>query len=523
MSTVVVGSDALNRPATRIDPEEQRDFVVVANRLPVDRSNRDDRTGQWRTSPGGLVSALAPVMRRQAGSWVGWAGSPDNPAETFDHDGMHLVAVSLSDEEVRDYYEGFCNATLWPLYHDAIAPPKFERAWWEAYVSVNERFAAAACRQAAAKAAVWVHDYQLQLVPEMVRRERPDLTVGFFNHIPFPGYEIFAQLPWRRQIVEGLLGADLIGFQRAADATNFLRACRRSAKCQTRGGTVSVTGNAGRRGRRHDRATVAETDRPEVRSVRVRAFPISIDYEGYEAVARRPEVQARAKAIRTELGNPRTVLLGVDRLDYSKGILHRLTAYEELLDEGRLAPPDSVLVQVATPSRDRVLQYQVLREQVQRQVGRVNGNHATLGQPAVTYLNQGLPREEMAALYLAADVMLVTPLRDGMNLVAKEYVTCRHDLGGALVLSEFTGAYHELHQAFVCNPHDIEGLKQTILKAINTPAHDKARIMKALRRRVADHDVDRWATRFLDALAVAPNRPEASIRAHQRHTMARRA
>jgi trehalose 6-phosphate synthase len=215
-------------------------------------------------------------------------------------------------------------------------------------------------------------------------------------------------------------------------------------------------------------------------------------------------------------------MLGVDRLDYTKGIRHRLKAYEELLHDKVIQPPDVTLVQVATPSRERVDAYRELRQQVETTVGRINGEYAPIGSPAVHYQHHSYPQEEMAALYLAADVMLVTPLRDGMNLVAKEYVTCRHDLGGALVLSEFTGAYHELHQAFVCNPHDIEGLKQTILKAINTPAHDKARIMKALRRRVADHDVDRWATRFLDALAVAPNRPEASIRAHHRHTMVKR-
>ena len=216
-------------------------------------------------------------------------------------------------------------------------------------------------------------------------------------------------------------------------------------------------------------------------------------------------------------------MLGVDRLDYTKGIRHRLKAYEELLQEQAIAPPDVTLVQVATPSRERVDAYRELRQQVETTVGRINGEHAPIGSPAVHYLHHSYPQEEMAALYLAADVMLVTPLRDGMNLVAKEYVTCRHDLGGALVLSEFTGAYHELHQAFVCNPHDIEGLKQTILKAINTPAHDKARIMRALRRRVADHDVDRWATRFLDALAAAPSRPEPAIHARQRHTAASRA
>ena len=359
---------------------------------------------------------------------------------------------------------------------------------------------------AAEGATVWVQDYQLQLVPRMVREQRPDLRIGWFNHIPFPAVELFAQIPWRRAILEGLLGADFLGFQRQADAQNFVRACRRLLQVTTRKDTVTMLGRDG-----------------SSHTTRASAIPISIDYRGLETLAKSPAVVDRAAELRHQLGDPRILMLGVDRLDYTKGIRHRLKAYEELLQDKAIQPPDVTLVQVATPSRERVDAYRELRQQVETTVGRINGEYAPIGSPAVHYLHHSYPQEEMAALYLAADVMLVTPLRDGMNLVAKEYVTCRHDLGGALVLSEFTGAYHELHQAFVCNPHDIEGLKQTILKAINTPAHDKARIMKALRRRVADHDVDRWATRFLDALAVAPNRPEASIRAHQRHTMARRA
>ncbi len=199
------------------------DFVVVANRLPLDRVEEADGQVSWRRSPGGLVTALEPVMRQADGAWIGWTGTPGSAPEAFDEAGMRLVPVGLSAEEVRDYYEGFSNATLWPLYHDVIAPPRFRRVWWDAYVKVNERFAEAAAEQSADGATVWVQDYQLQLVPGMLRTRRPDLRIGFFNHIPFPGYEIFAQLPWRRQIVEGLLGADLLGFQRQGDATNFLR------------------------------------------------------------------------------------------------------------------------------------------------------------------------------------------------------------------------------------------------------------------------------------------------------------
>ena len=459
------------------------DFVVVANRLPVDRVPAGSGKKEWRTSPGGLVSALAPIMRRADGVWIGWSGSAGKAPAPFEADGMRLFPVGLSSDEVRDYYEGFSNATLWPLYHDVIAPPEFHRAWWDAYVAVNRRFALAAANQAAPSATVWVHDYQLQLVPGMLRELRADLRIGFFNHIPFPGYEIFAQLPWRRQIVEGLLGADLIGLQRGADVTNFLRACRRAAGLTTRGSQVRV----GRLGE-------------EIREVRAAAFPISIDSASYGELARQDSVRKRAAEIRSALGNPELVFLGVDRLDYTKGILHRLKAYGELLDDGDLETPDAVLVNVASPSRERVEQYRALRDEVELTVARINGTHGELGHPPVNYLHQSYPREEMAALYLAADVMLVTSLRDGMNLVAKEYVAVRHDETGALVLSEFTGAADELGSALIVNPHDIEGLKQAMLHAARIAPREARRRMRSMRKRVREYDVAYWADAFLGAL-----------------------
>ena len=486
------------------------DFVVVANRLPLDRVEDPDGQVSWRRSPGGLVTALQPVMQQADGAWVGWTGSPGPAPEAFDEAGMRLVPVSLSVEEVRDYYEGFSNDTLWPLYHDVIAPPRFRRAWWDAYVRVNRRFAEAAAAQAASGAVVWVQDYQLQLVPGILREQRPDLRIGFFNHIPFPGYEIFAQLPWRRQIVEGLLGADLLGFQRLSDATNFLRACRRAAGLTTRGSLVRVPRNwpadGGREasgnftGRRRTGPVPAQDDRV----VRAGTFPISIDSAGFEAIARRPEVRARAAEIRQALGHPKTVLLGVDRLDYTKGIGHRLKAYGELLQDGRLRSPDDVLVLVASPSRERVEQYRRLRDEVEVTVGRINGEFGEVGSAPVHYLHQSYPQEEMAALYLAADVMLVTSLRDGMNLVAKEYVACRYDESGALVLSEFTGAADELTSAFLVNPHDIAGLKNAIARAARISPAEARRRMRALRRRVREYDVRHWAKTFLDALHGEP-------------------
>jgi trehalose 6-phosphate synthase len=466
----------------------QHRFVVVASRLPVDRTEGPDGEAEWRPSPGGLVSALEPVMREAGGVWIGWSGDAGPAPGPFEVNGLALVGIGLSPEQVRDYYEGFCNATLWPLYHDVIAPPEFHRRWWDAYVTVNRSFAQAAVAQAAPGATVWVHDYQLQLVPQMVREQRHDLRIGFFNHIPFPGYEIFAQLPWRRQVVNGLLGADLVGFQRRADATNFLRACRRSAGLITRGPAIRVGD----------------------REVRAAAFPISIDAEGLEQIAREETVRKRSAEIRLALGEPDTVLLGVDRLDYTKGIPVRLRAYGELLREGRLGPR-VVLVQVASPSRERVGAYRALRDGVEQAVSRINGEDAEVGSTPVHYLHQSYPREEMAALYLAADVMLVTSLRDGMNLVAKEYVACRYDESGALVLSEFTGAADELTGAFLVNPHDIDGLKDAIVRAATITPAEARRRMRLMRKRVREHDVAYWARNFLGTLAQVPDRGPVAV------------
>ncbi len=470
------------------------DFVVVASRLPVDRVEEPDGGTSWRPSPGGLVTALEPVMREAGGVWIGWSGDAGPAPGPFEANGLSLVGIGLSAEEVRDFYEGFCNATVWPLYHDVIASPQFHRHWWEAYVTVNRRFAEAAAEHAARGATVWIHDYQLQLVPQMLRERRSDVRIGFFNHIPFPGYEIFAQLPWRRQVIEGLLGADLVGFQRRADAANFLRACRRATGLTTRGSTIRVGDGDG------------------TREVHAAAFPISIDTATLSEMAEREDVRKRAGEIREALGEPEIVLLGVDRLDYTKGILHRLKAYGELLNQVRLGPPQAVLVQVASPSRERVEAYRELRDEVELTVSRINGQHAEVGSTPVHYLHQSYPREEMAALYLAADVMLVTPLRDGMNLVAKEYVACRNDESGALVLSEFTGAADELSGAFLVNPHDIEGLKDAIVLATVVSSAEGRRRMRSMRRRVREHDVAYWAASFLRTLEHIPaetGRPDA--------------
>ena len=465
------------------------DLVVVANRLPVDFSVSEDGELTWTRSPGGLVTALEPVMQGAAGAWVGWAGAADLDHEPFEADGVHLVPVALSASEIERYYEGFSNDTLWPLYHDVIEAPTYHRLWWDTYRKVNRRFAEEAAAQAAPGAIIWVQDYQLQLVPALLRELRPDVRIGFFNHIPFPPLEIFAQLPWRSQVVHGLLGADVIGFQRASDAANFVRSVRRFTNLTTRGEVITVDEEDGTR-----------------RHVRAAAFPISIDSGHFDKLARSPAVVARAKEIRAEIGNPDVMLLGVDRLDYTKGILHRIKAFGELLQDGRLTVPNVTLVQVASPSRESVGAYQQLREDLELQVGRINGEYGHLGSIPIRYMHHSYPPEEMAALYLAADVMLVTALRDGMNLVAKEYVAARWDERGVLVLSEFTGAADELAGAVSINPHDIDGTKDRIVFAVEMDFREQRKRMRRLRRRVLEDDVQKWSQSFLAVLGAVPTK-----------------
>lgn len=480
--------------ATGVDTDDSTpdtghaDFVVVANRLPIDQVRLPDGTTTWKRSPGGLVTALEPILRKQSGAWIGWPGVPDSDEEPIVQDDLKLYPVRLSAEDVALYYEGFSNATLWPLYHDVIVKPQYHRHWWDRYVEVNRRFAEATSRAAAPGATVWIQDYQLQLVPKMLRMLRPDLTIGFFLHIPFPPVELFMQMPWRTEIIEGLLGADLVGFHLAGGAQNFLILARRLLGANTSRATIGV------------RARFGEVQ-VGFRTVKVGAFPISIDSAELDRKARDKSIRQRARQIRAELGNPRKLLLGVDRLDYTKGIDVRLKAFSELLAEDRADRSDTVLVQLATPSRERVESYIEMREGIERQVGHINGEYGEVGHPVVHYLHRPIPRDDLIAFFVAADVMLVTPLRDGMNLVAKEYVACRGDLGGALVLSEFTGAAAELRTAYLCNPHHTDGVRDAIEQALNQSVEEGRRRMRALRRQVLAHDVDRWARAFLDALA----------------------
>jgi trehalose 6-phosphate synthase len=456
----------------------KRRCVIIANRLPVHRAGLGAE-GAWESSAGGLVTAMMPVLRAERGTWIGWTGYPGAVPRPFSHDGVRIHPVSISREEIKAFYDGMSNRTFWPLYHDAIRTPEFHREWWKPYLAVNERFARVAARVAKRGDLVWIHDYHLQIVPRMLRFMRPDIRIGFFLHIPFPPEELFEWLPWREDILMGLLGADVIGFQTQKAAQNFSRLARQHTSAE---GTDSELTH-------------------QDRTIRVASYPISIDFKWFAEHAEQDATKRAAEQIRKQLGQRRRIILAVDRLDYTKGISIRLEAYEELLKRKPHLAEKCVLVQIAVPSRDGVPDYDDMRSVVEQTVGRINGQFSEPGRVAVHYFHRNLTREQLIAYYAAADIALVTPLRDGMNLVAKEYVACRTNNTGVLVLSEFAGAARELRRALLVNPRDRDQMVRVMEAALRMPHDDANQRMSILRMMVRRHDVYDWSQHFLEDLA----------------------
>jgi trehalose 6-phosphate synthase len=462
-----------------------RPVVAVANRLPVHRVK-----GGWELSPGGLVTALRPVMTSRSGAWVGWDGGAKGSPQRLPDQAIELSPVSLTAAQVRDYYHGFANRTLWPLLHHAIEKSVFDRSWWNSYAEVNRRFADATVTalEHNPDAVLWVHDYHLMLVPELVRARRPDQQIGFFLHVPWSSPDIFSRLPWRREVLRGLLGADVVSFHTERYRRNFIRACGRLLAAEG----VVLKGNSVVLG--------------DGRIVRTTASPISIDVQQFTGLATGPAADGHVEALRRQFSG-RQVVLGVDRLDYTKGIVERLHAVEQLLERRSDMRERMVLVQVAVPSRDDVREYRELRGAVEQIVGRINGRFTVPGLDVpVHYLYRGLPPQRLAAYYAVADTMLVTPLVDGMNLVAKEYVTVQQARrgSGALVLSEFTGAALELREARLCNPFDVDGLSGIVEAALDSGQRERRRAMAAMARRIAAHDVHAWVAGQVGDIEAAP-------------------
>jgi trehalose 6-phosphate synthase/phosphatase len=465
-------------------------LVVVSNRLPFTLKRAGDST--WRTdrSTGGLATAMGPILKRTGGIWIGWSGDSSDPQDERRQKTLkrwaereRYFAVDIPADVAEGFYEGYANQTLWPLFHQFPSLLNFKPEHWQAYREANVRFRDVVLEHLRPGDIVWVHDYQLMLLPQLLREAVPDARIGFFLHIPFPSSPIFRLLPRREELLQGLLGADYLAFHTYSYLQHF------------RASTLRVLGLDSR------------MDRLEVggRSVRLDALPIGIaPREFTELLARDAETIKRRDELRARFDG-RRVLLGVDRLDYTKGIPERLRTFRRLLRQTPDLRGRVVLIQVAVPSREVIPMYKELRQEVDELVGKINGEFSTPDWTPITYIRRGIPPTELAALYALADLAWVTPLRDGLNLVAKEYVACQQDGAGVLVLSEFAGAASEMGEAFLVNPYDEERTAETIERALELPADARRERMTALHKRVLRNNVFAWGDRFLANLREAAN------------------
>jgi trehalose 6-phosphate synthase/phosphatase len=481
-------------------PAEGR-LLVVSNRLPL--SVRKSRDGRWRSerTSGGLQSAMAPILERRGGVWIGWPGYGPRTSDEGWNDQIArwkrdhgYVAVDLPSDLARKYYEGYANQTLWPLFHSFSTRFDYDADLWAAYVTANRRFRDAVLEALAPGDTVWIHDYHLMLLPRMLREVAPETRIGFFLHIPFPASELLRILPRRDEVLRGLLGADLVAFQTHADLQHFRASLLRLIGMPSQMDRVVAQGH----------------------STRLDALPISIAPDEFTDVLDHDEPTKKALAELRGRYQGQRILLAVDRLDYTKGIPQRLRAFRKLLAGAPKLRGKVTLVQVAVPSREKIPEYERLRHEVSDLVGEVNGEFGQTDWTPIVYLRRGIARSELVALYAAADVGWVTPLRDGMNLVAKEYVACHRGADGALLLSEFAGAAAEMGEAFLVNPYDEERTAATLERILDLPAEEREERMALLYRRIRRNDVFRWADRFLSMLDVASSfrathteRPEA--------------
>lgn len=457
--------------------------ILVANRLPVRVEMR--RSGPvLRQSPGGLATGLGALHRLSESLWIGWPGLPAELNEAFTPALMgrllkrRFVPVLLNAEEVERYYQGFANQTLWPLFHSFTTYAEFNRQSWETYRRINLRFAAKVKEHYQPGDLIWVHDYHLMLLPSLLRAELPEARIGFFLHIPFPPYDVLRLLPWHRPLLEGLLGADLVGFHTDDYVLHFLEAVQRVLGLSAELGQILL---------------------PE-RKVAVDVFPMGVDFGFFHRALADPAVRRAVGAIRQRFAGKK-LILSVDRLDYTKGIPQRLHAFARLLElEPSLRGKVNLILQVV-PSRSDTGSYGALTAEVERLVSEINGRFGNLGWVPVRYICRSLPQSELVTLYLATDVMLVTPLRDGMNLVAKEFVASRSDRRGVLVLSERAGAAKELPEALIVNPDDVDETALALKKALTMPLPMQAERIRAMQERLRRGNVAQWAKGFLDRLA----------------------
>jgi trehalose 6-phosphate synthase/phosphatase len=463
----------------------QKRLVVVSNRLPA-AVNQDDNGWNVKASPGGLVTALSPIMKRTRGLWIGWPGCPpeapavellDEYSQKNDYD---LKPIILTEKEVAQYYRGFANKSIWPLFHDLLGQFSFDMTNWQTYIDVNRKFAEYVSEYADEDSFIWIHDYQLLLVGHFMRELGVDQTISFFLHIPFPSVDVFRRLPWKQDVLQAMLDYDHIGFQTPQDRRNFIHSVKWLIPEVQR---VA-----------YKRRSVLKHGR---REVTLGYYPISIDFEEFSEGAKTQEVAEAAWYLHEPFPN-QTLVLGLDRLDYTKGIPERFKAFERMLEKYPEVHGKITLLQIVVPSRLEVSEYQTLKEHLDSLAGRINSRFARQGWNPIHYQFRELDRTQLLGHYRACEIALITPLRDGMNLVAKEYCASSIDNKGVLILSEFTGAAGQLRKgAIIVNPFDLEGTADAIYSAYIMKPEERQQRMQRLRAEVRRNDVKRWVGWFL--------------------------
>ncbi len=464
--------------------------IIISNRLPV-QLQISNGTINAIPSVGGLATGMKSVHQGGESLWIGWSGLTD---EDISEDlGTEIdkalakqgcVSVGITEQEVDGFYFGFSNRTVWPLFHYFLEYTEFELDFWKTYRTVNQKFADAIVSRSEEGDIIWVHDYQLMLVPQMVREKLPDAAIGFFLHIPFPSYEIFRTMPWREEVLEGLLGADLIGFHTYDYERHFLSSVRRLLGLEVSLNDIYV----------------------ENRVVKVDSFPMGIDYQKFSEAATKKTSNGNKSDLQKKLDHHKAstpdtkLILSIDRLDYSKGIAKRINAFEYFLNKYPEYKERVRLIILAVPSRANVPQYQLLKKEIDGLVGRINGELATINWTPIWYFYRSLPFDNLIDLYVTCDIAWLTPLRDGMNLVAKEYIACRSDKDGVLILSEMAGSAYEMNEALLINPNNFEEQANTLKKAITMPKEEQALRMAALQKRLSRYNVEVWANQFMYTL-----------------------
>lgn len=461
-------------------------ILIVSNRVPYSIVKTDGEI-RYKKSVGGLVTALDPILFKNGGLWIGWNGNVSDDkglkkkiriGSENNGNGYYLKFVNLSSKEVREYYHGFSNRSIWPLFHGFIFQSHFDINCWKSYQSVNSKFADNIMEEVSGKELVWIQDYHLTLVPEKLRNASPGMKLLFFLHIPFPNYEIFQVMPWDKEILRGLLGCNLIGFQTLRDANNFLECCKRilNLKVDFKSKKVKL----------------------DERVVNVRNLPISIDFKRFDELVRSRETDRYLKSIK-RLYSDVKIIISIERLDYSKGIKERLLAINRFFEKYPEYIKKVVFLQISVPSRVKVKEYMILKREIDELVGKINGKFGDELWSPVNYLYKSLPQSKLAALYRISDACLVTPLRDGMNLVAKEYVSCKFEENGVLILSKFAGAAEEMKKYSIpVNPFDIEEVADSIKKALRMHGNTRKKLMSELRKIVRENDIYKWANNFIN-------------------------